>query len=387
MSSTPSAAAFEEYRRACDADSASSWIVGISDPPKYAAALEDGRTLFGCLDGRRAPVLAPIEYVDGYDAERCRSLTERQQVMVLTVPPSAVRRGALRREDLSGGRELTSDLAVVVASPDGARRRILSALAVLGDLEAREFRDPRLADQQGHETAWMALHSGSFAAGDRPAERRAADIDEAWRHYCQDHRVDAVPAGGGDGPHLLDPGQLAASPALEEALWEIARTGFGGILGRYHPVAMDAGREAFTALLRAESARASLYYRDGRPVCFGLITFDPSRWHRVRGDSDALRRDLEDARAHGETPVYFTTLSSSAAGMGFAHRVIALLIDLFSRTGREHRVTFESTNLSATYIPRMVNRQAERAREVTLKTSLRLLDKVDYWYAVPPAER
>lgn len=385
MSSTLPAAAFEEYRRACDADGASSWSVGIRDPRGYAAAQDDGRTLFGPLEGRRAPVLASIEHVDGYDAERCRSLTERKRVVALTVPPSAFRRGALRRQDLSGGRDLRGDLAVVVASPVGERRRILSALAVLGVLEAREFRDPRLAGQEGHETAWVALHSGSIGPGGKAAERPAADVDEAWRHYCEDHRL-AAP-GRADGPQLLAPGRLAASPALEEALWEIARTGFGGMLGRYHPVAMDVGREAFGALLRAESARASVYFRDGKPVCFGLITFDPSPWHRVRGDCGALRRDLEDARAHGETPVYFTTLSSSATGMGFAHRVIALLFDLFSRTGREHRVTFESTNLSATYIPRMFTRQAQRSQEVTLKTSLRLLDKMDYWFAVPSAGR
>lgn len=503
----PPIAEFERYHAICDI-SPSYRGLGLRDSEAYAAAVEDPRTLFCNFGSVRLPVLVPIEYEQGYDEANCKALTDRQAVMLLTIPVGVARRSTLlRATNLNSDMELPDEFAIVVeesrdelyGSREEDRQEIADLLSALSrrSLEPEEFTDNRLAEVSGAEanrTAWMGLFSSvaeptaegyqvhanipeilkpsnlyylhimrdgiaknprfisesdraqaeahlvdryiafdgdprklllpddympvATSEGDSEAQirrdavfaalrippsdierLRSADITSlaprsiaqrfalAWQAHRLWNNLPAEPSAESKQTYLYTPDDLRTHPEIMNSLWAISEAGFNGFLGNQHPVSMAETREFFDAQLMSPSTVTVVRFDDGRPVCFGSMSFDPDESFWMNANAGPLYQELRLARENGQLPLFFSEIISEAVGdrrgASYSAGVLSLIASLGAITGNSYRIMFESTNMSAMYIPPMVEKLLRRNTLMTFpegSNGVQQVAALDYWY-------
>lgn len=398
-------ASYEEYRELCNAETNGFRLIGIQDPEAYEAACQDPKTVFVDMYGKRYPAATPIGYEARYDAVRCREMTQRSDVLLLSVPLNKVYAGAAARGNLTGGAELSPDFAIIVEEMNtmgrhrdkaGDHQMLAEALGAFGPMTANEFVHPQLEQVPGHETAWMGIYSFSIHSTHEKAVPDDIDPDAAmeiaWLGRCAEEGREPIPGQDAEGTYILNARQLKEHPEIVDALWGISEVGFGKVLGAFHPISMEVTREFFDEQIMAEGIHTAVRYHEGQPVSFGFIALNMDHQEWIDNNSAVMRQEIARAAANDEIPVHFFELiSDGPKGMSFSPDILRTFLELAGRTGRDYHVIFESTNLSATYIPKIAKRQVEHCPDVEMAAPIRLLDKVEYWYlasAEPePADR
>lgn len=386
-------AAFNEYRAHCDQTSDAFRRIGLLGRDSYLRAAGDPRTVFYEVDGHAMPALVPIEYEGRYSSARCRSLTGKNMVMLLTAPLADVQRGLLRAVGVRQPGQ-HPDFAVVVEQfipvdagrPDQRERDdVVAGLAALGEFDQHEFVHPALQRVDLHRAAWMGMYDFSLtsAASAQPRTDASpyAKVVSAWHHMRSELQRPALPDENCDETLLFTSEQLAEHPEIVDGLWAISQVGFGEVLGAHHPVSMEVTKQFFVDHISTPGMLTCVRYRQGRPVCFGFIalSMDENPWLDL--DCSLLSRELADARAEGEVLVHFFELiSNGAEGLGLSKDILGLFLAIAARTGDDYRVSFESTNLSGTYIPGIATKQIEQTPGLHLRTPVRMLGKLSYWY-------
>lgn len=388
-------ASYEAYRKLCDSETDGFRKVGIQDPNAYESAIADARTVLCKLGSTYYPVITPIDYEDRYQADRCKEMTGKDQVMLLTVPVNQIHRGVLQSGNLYGGQEFPLDFAVVVEEIERGRHEnrthehtyTTSLVEGLGALEAGEFVHPLLEKYPENRTAWMAIFNFGIESKNsaQPVEYEGltpeSAIELAWAHYCNEKDILQIPGEDAEGTYLLTAQQLREHPEIVDRLWAISEVGFGKILGANHPMSMEVTREFFEQELMTEGIYTSIRYHKGQPVCFGSLALNMNNNDWLDCHSTVLEDDIKSAIAKDETIVHFYELiSNGPQGVSFSPDVINLFLELAGRTGKSYHVFFESTNLSARYIPKIVSGCVEESKVVNFTQRVKMLSKLHYWY-------
>jgi hypothetical protein len=381
------------YREICDTASDSFRKIGILTVEGYENALQDPNTVTAVVDGVRVPIIAPVKHEHGYDAERCAELIGKE-AMFLTVPLSSLTPESLSADSVKVGEQTAQVMPVIIAEelPLGdasstaeiSHTRAVLLLSRLGAVSAYNFLHKDIPDET-NKKAWMGLYDFSIAPEIREGEGiPAANLDDAWRDFCDEKGYQPLPDEDSTGVFLLNTQFFRDRPEVLEELWKITETGFGKkILGAYHPVSMEeGGKEAFEELLLSNDTYTMVRYQEGKPVCFGTIGFDLDSWTWVDKNSKQFQDSTAIAEAQGETPVYFSALISDERGMGHAPSILKTFFQLASRTQQQYRVIFESTNLSSIYIPSITEQVVAESELVSGQDPVRLIGKIAYWYAL-----
>ncbi|HSX28232.1 MAG TPA: hypothetical protein VLF60_02170 [Candidatus Saccharimonadales bacterium] len=390
---------YGDYRTLCDTETDAFRRIGILDADEYAEAMEDPRTIFCEIDGKLIPALTPLSYEQRYNAERTADMADVDEVMLLTIPLTRVREGALASEEaLIGGEGLPANTAILIEEPDslidGDREAdhlaVSEWLAAFGQLEPHEFIDPR-PKEEGHETAWMGIYNLEVSSTQEiaPEKLEMSTVNafiRSWQEYREEENLPPMPGEGSNDTYLFTAADLQTHPEIVDDLWSISQVGFGKVLGEHHPISMEVTKGFFTDHIQSENVFTAVRFVDGRPVCFGFMAPDMDHNDWLDCNSTLLGGDLDKAKQEGKQVAHFFELiSKGAPGMALSTDVINLFLEVASRTRKDWHVVLESTNFSATYIPHMAEALIQALPSMDLTMPTKMVSRLDYWYLKKPA--
>jgi hypothetical protein len=336
-------AGFSSYRQLCDGLNRAFLRLGLRDEELYEAAIHDPRTVSARDGDQLIPLLCPIEYASGYDGRRIRELTSRDDVFLLSVPPS------LLPGVMNGG--MPPEFSVLVESDgrDTAEHRE-KLTKIFPRSAVRDFEDPRAQNS----TAAMLAYTATV------------------------HPREGVHAEGVADTVILSADRLRGDLRLADEIWAL----YGGRfdwLGECHPVAMEDSREVFLRALFHDDTRTIVKFEQGRPACVGLFMEGLGQCYWL---APGFRERLESQAAAGKQLYFYGIASRAQGGEGHARDVMAMLERMIWQDGKVCHLTFETTNLSSLYIPRIVARRAQESPyvEPAPGETVRPIEKVDYWY-------
>lgn len=336
---------FSSYRQLCDGLNTAFLKLGIRDEELYEAAIRDPRTVLA--GDQLIPVLCPIDYVTGYDGGRIRALSSRDDVFLLSAPPSFL-------PDVIYN--IPQEFSVLVESDSrdtaGYREQLVK---LFPRSVVRDFEDPRA---QNSTAALIA-----YTATVHPRERAGAEE-----------------TAGTEDTAILSAARLRGDPRLADEIWALCGSRLDW-LGEYHPVVMEESREVFFRALYHDDTRIAVKFDQGRPACVGLFMEGLGQCDWL--DPKFCERLESRAAAEAARMLYFYVIASRApGGEGHAKDVMAALEKMIWQDGKVCHFLFEATNLSSLYIPRIAVRRAGASSYVELAPgeTVRPIEKVDYWY-------
>src|SRR5690606_31861130 len=99
-------------------------------------------------------------------------------------------------------------------------------------------------------------------------------------------------------------------------------------------------------------------------------------------DSTVLRDQEVASKKAEQMHIHFHELiSDSDKGVGLSMNILSTFIEIARRLGHDDTVFFESTNLSSTYIPAIIQKQIEHTDKIEMKRDISMLGKLCYSYA------
>lgn len=377
------AADFEGYRRVVDTLSPAFRKVGIVDEAGYDRAIRDPRTMKLAIGRVELPFLTPVAYVSGYDAERSGRLTgQGENVYVMSVPLGVLTGPDVRI--LPEESEFSAEDSAIIIETDTEEteetQQILPAvLSDIGGFEVAEFHDERIKNPN-QQSAMMAMYDAHFVAVDEQGER----IPSTGKGFYEAYDELAV----ADHPltqrtKLLRLEELREDEAIIEALWDLCSDRFEW-LGKAHPVSMEDTREFFEQMVLSNNTHTIVRNNDeGIPRCLGffMASLKECTWMKP----EVIEQLENEARAKGQQILYFFGIAGQADGgdMHYGQDVMQLVAHIVQGMGGQHRLLFESTNMSSRYIPRMVGQYIGQGEGVEMSEPVKKIAQIDYWYMAP----
>ena len=381
-SETTPAISFEAYRDIYDSHANSFRLLGILNKEMYESAVADHSTVMGGHGANRLPVLVPIEYAVGYDAPKTNQLTGSPKTMLLSIPLALLNEVRLSdaTEKLSPG-----GMAVLVESPQSeyasAKDEVKQSLSVVSELEARDFLDDQLANEDDRPAS-MSIFRGRLVPVN-PDAHTASSLEEAWRQSLAETESAGQPIDMSNGTRFFTAEGLSRDDELTKKLWNLCQTRFSE-MGENHPVSMEEDEQFFMDMLLDKDTYTTVKFVDGEPVCLGFLR------HGLENCPWLSRSFIEDekeaAEAAGEQVMYFPEIVSKKDGAMHAADVIKLQADLAAKAGITYRLLFECSNRAATYIPRIVARYINNSGSLRVEEGIERVDRLFYWYLAPSGQ-
>lgn len=358
---------FEAYRSFLDADTNYRYA-GIVSEQQYEEAIGDPTTIYARTEHGFVPSIVSLKYADGFDIGRTRKLVGGKEPMLATVDPSLV--------DIDQLAEVIESGKVVLVESDSSDTqsfqesiRVSSVEKGLG-LSVNEFIDPRL-DKEGQEfykTAWLALYSAELDILEKQ-EQTTHDLISTFG------KENYFPA---DGLSVVSGDMLKNNPRAMEQLWDLFKDRFEW-LGDFHPISMEDTREVFEEIATSSETFTSAKFENGEIACAGIFMHDPSicSWLKPEMFKQALSEDQGD-----RLPMYFFGIASKKSGeaLGRMAQVVKFHCDLAAKAGIKYDLTFESSNMSSTYIPASVEAYINASGTLQVNGGLERVKKTDYWF-------
>jgi hypothetical protein len=152
-----------------------------------------------------------------------------------------------------------------------------------------------------------------------------------------------------NGATILDPAAIAKNEGdIADNLWEVYQGQFDELI-KDHPSMQEQPRESLLAMLGDKGTVTSAYYLDGRVVGFSFFVFDIEACEWL--DADYYRKEFP-----GEQTAYFPgiVVDKSHEGKAFSMPIIRMLSDVAAEANVAPRLVFQCTQVSATYVPAIV---------------------------------
>lgn len=372
------ATSYEVYREFCDEASGNFRLTGIISPEAYRFAVLDTRTVMGEIGGRFLPMITPMEYVEGYDIERTKKLVGKNEVFNLVVPPSYL--SELVEGELS--RHLGPDQAILIESDiDNYDADKSQTPALLGGV-AVEILDDRLPSPEDQPAA-MGLFSFRAVPSQESDDEPSTDFSSAFKNLAGESRT--ITGREGSEVAFYNGHELVENEKVINQIWAICEDRFGD-MGEMHPVTMEESRSFFVEMLAGPSVGAVVSFdQAGKVVSFGFLMQD---FAECTWMTQQTRDQLSEVAAqNGENHMYFAEIMSVRdRSAKYAADVIGLYCKLVASVQKPYRVIFESSNMSATYIPKIVEEYINSTGTVNVEGSVDLMDKLYYWAIVKQAE-
>lgn len=381
---------YEEYRGLCDGMQPNVYReTGIAHEEGYQAANEDDRTVYVELNGKRLPLLTPLEHAGGYVTEKTQELTGAENLYILALPPSFAEEMDIDLE--AHFQELGENSAVIVETATEDTRAIKDLFTDrLGaeDWVAHDFLDERLKDfPKEMQMARISLYEAHFEALDD--EGKLIPYKDVPLHEVFEEEV---AENGPTNTEIMGADRVAANDELLEQLWAFHNKQFDE-LGKYHPVSMQETEEYFKYLTASEGTESIVRFKSDEedhrvPVCQGIMLEDTEQ---ITWVNDRSREALnEEAARNGEYVMFYYGIASNSTPDEEAHYakdVISIALRTLKRKGGKLSLFFESTTMSSLFIPRLVSDYARaEANGLKITQDPVAISQVDYWYLTPDSK-
>jgi hypothetical protein len=310
----------------------------------YERALKDPRSVTVDIDGVRLPVLIPIKDVEMLDSS---GYFDKQEGDHFFLPAYALQDDEVDAvTQVVHSAELPPNSTIVTFFEDSDERAAAYTRKLLDAIPGGV--EQRLMVDEKNDTEAGIIHYEGFA--------RIKDRSDMRTDVRTLRQIFLEGVGRGDyiefpetGTTLLDPVKLKEDTELLDKLWEISDYQFSNLVENL-PVRQNPSREEFDQIMTHPETSSIVYFHEGEPVC--LTTFlhsvEPAEW---------LRKEYFDSQLSDDVLLsYFAFMVADAKKpvLKSSHHVLGLLIDLTTRAKSDMNVVFECTNVSATYIPELV---------------------------------
>ncbi len=370
---------FKKYRALCDAASEGSYRkLGIIDLPSYKAAIQDSRTIFAAvLDEEMVPVLAAVSHVGGYDGKRAALLAGSDNMLLLCVPLALAVR--VLTADIVGRAKGACVLIETPIELTEAAQKALPALFTIDPYrpwQVHQFEDPRCP--QDRQNANISMYEATFAALDSH-NKLIPDSGDSLIKTARQMQLE-------EGVRMISARDLHEDPHLLAELWDLCAHKFD-MLGQFHPVSMEETQSFFEKMLGGQHTYSLVRFAPDekgtpKPVAHGFFMSDLSGAVWVN-DVYIDRTEAAAAKKH-EKIIFFhgiVSRSTPEVTMHYSASIMRSMAHVAKQAGGRYRLLFESTNLSSTYVPRLVQQYTTNDPDgATLTQPIRRVTGVDYWY-------
>jgi hypothetical protein len=370
---------FNEYETVCNYENDGSRRRGILSEEMYGEIVADPSTGFIRIGDSLVPALIDIKHglAMGYDTRRCEKLVGElsSNIRILALPVHEFSDDEKTQlKDLltsSGGCEL------YFSDHNGDESSILAEILVDSSLKYVEkpLVDPRAA--KGDEQAALYLYSCKAEQTLEWGERKKIRLSDVKDFYEQYVGPNYTPDGG--AVTTLHMGDKISDGEAEE-MWAIYDAMFAFLGGEDHPISMQDSKEDFFKLLRSENTMISATHKvleggSKELTCFSYYIDDVDELYWLNQD---FLHKTSDSSPDYFTDIFTPGLVSTGTDRAYAPVSIGFFVNVADAAGLSANVTFENTNLSKRYVPRIVDSSMRRACEHSIVTPSVLLDKVDY---------
>lgn len=345
------------YRELADSHAVGVRKVGLLDEGLAKASLQDERTLTVMTSAGDTPVLVPVEYAAGFDVERSRQIANENtggdagEVYYFCLPPGTAQNTTERQNVISALQELQDKKASIyfdfVETNPVSRDELLGFLQEAG-LQGSEvpLRDERAAE--GYQDVTINCYKVVLGRIEHENQPTFDSIYDAYMAGCEAGEFEKYPA---NGPTILKAADM--SQELIDQLWGVYQDRFEW-LGENHPISMEENKEEFEQLLLNPDTTASIYFKDGEPVCWTYFMSDPDAEYWLQ------REFIEEHTNEGDYSLFFPGIVAKPDNLGgYSEPTIKLPATMMARTSVTYSVMFETTNMSEQYIPRLVKQYVE----------------------------
>lgn len=306
--------------------------------------LKDPETLRANIKGVDVPILMPISKIEAYASS---GYFEHGSEGFLFMPIYA----DLSEEEIGSVHELMkqSDLkskTILSYYEDGDIKSEQYASLILDSLADGYSRKPLIDEKVGTEVS-ITHFEGLAEVQDKSNLR--SDISSLRQVFLEGVAEGKYEEHPHTGVALLDPLELKTNRELLDKLWRISDEQFSR-LAENIPVRQNLNREEFDELMTHADTSSIIYFEDGEPICLAtfLHSLESAEW---------LRKSYFDNKFGPDTFLsYFGFLVSDAKNPSHksSHKVLNMLSELTVKARSDMQVVFESTNISATYVPKLV---------------------------------
>lgn len=325
--------------------------------------VQDAETLWTTVDGVRVPVLFRIE---------CDSLAHRpyfekrggiEGVYVLSPTVNLVDESGLEQIEADiiskgGIRELIALRRIDSGWPDDNLSRLLLRLG------ADHMHLEPMLDAKSSQPAEVIHYSG-LPRFHEPLEGHGGSINEVFYEMVDEGILDLAPISG---TTVIRPETLTDDMA--EKIWQIYDKQLD-ILIEDHPAYQRLDKELIESILSSPTGFNIVHFEEGEPVCIflGVTELEECEWLNARsiyeeyGEDDVLY-----------CPAMVTNFEKQ--GLNYSANIFSLLVEIAMRRGKNIRPYFECTDISAQYIPKIL----ENAIEDTGHAVIEIAPKERYMY-------
>lgn len=354
---------FENYRIICDRNTVGSRKSGILGEAEANIAVSDPLTINITVEGEPVPLLVPVKYAPGYDAQRCGDIVENYsgaidvEPMFLSVPPRAILSSIVALSD-NVPDSLNNDMFVfaeVNSQDEELMPDVIQTLAgITGRFEGARVSEiivtednPRGRIKDGNLHPDMRLYATDITRVKPISPDQFMSFSEAVDAYIANQPKDIK-----EGSRAFKGGHLAEDRVLLDQLWEIYRERFIWLAGGTMPIALEDTREEFDYHMTLDTTTTMAVFVDSSPRAFMYFSEDAPTtcsWLNKEYFTNLYHQNVGD-----NLNLFFPGVVAKPENGGYMGIAVHGVIDMVELTGKDLQVTFESTNISAMYIPRMV---------------------------------
>jgi hypothetical protein len=368
---------WEKYREIADAHCDGARKVGLIDKTSAEESTKDPRTVSIEVEGMDFPAIVPIEYAEGYDPQRTREFVgntggNSSEVYYYCVPPDLIDESQMEQiAELI--KNQNSDDFFVYFDYDAKKQRVKeqfeAVISKLGrQISSIPLYDPQVSERNQQASIGLYATSAHRTEVAKKIGGSNLSIFGEFQKALKSGEYEKFPE---NGTTLLKGSEIDND--LRDKMWNIYLGRFQD-LGEYHPITMEDTREGFENLIDDPSTTCSITFKDADPVCWMCFctSVDECEWLNQNFFDEGNLHMSSD-----EELLFFPEIVARADTIGFAKPTLQLATEIASRTGRDYKVVFESTNRSAGYIPRMVKMYIEETGKLSA-TKPEEIDKTLY---------
>lgn len=307
-------------------------------------ALNDPETLRANIKGVDAPILMPVSKIEAYASS---GYFEHGAEEFMFMPVYA----DLSEEEVQSIHEIVkqSNLkskTILSYYEDGDTKSEQYASLILNSLSDSYVQKPLIDEKVGTEVS-ITHFEGLAEVQDRSNLR--TDITSLRQVFLEGVAEGSYEEHPQSGVALIDPEELKTDRELLDKLWRISDEQFSR-LAENIPVRQNLNREEFDEMMTHAGTSSIIYFEDGEPICLAtfLHSLESAEW---------LRKSYFDNKFGPDTFLsYFGFLVSDAKHSSYksSHKVLKMLSELTVKARSDMQVLFESTNISETYVPKLV---------------------------------
>jgi hypothetical protein len=311
-------------------------------------ALMDERTVCIETENKRLPILIPIDVMKDFKPDFIAHLAfDMDTTYFLPTYAGLIDRvpdivEAIRQKIAEVGNH--SDVHVFTYAHEDDKDELAYLNAVLQDSQEIPIIDNKNGTQAciTHFDGLVIPKEGNAGAVSNYETLRAVFLDLVKKGELQEDVTDGVT--------ILDPQKIANDVELGEQLWDLCESQFAD-LGEGLPFEQGFDKDEFINDVLSDPMTTTITnYKDGRPNSVAVFMHDIANAYW-------LNKDFYEQKYKDDFLSYYVLIATEKGASGRpAVDIIKMLVKLTQEAKRPMWVTFECTNVSSAYVPKIVDR-------------------------------